>query len=213
VKARGLVGREVQRDEGNHEKKNHGGKQSRQRREQDRTRRPPIIESVGIARGRRFGNIVRIFVMGRFEQGCADRARRDGRQKFASEKPAVVANNARGGGAEFRLDQQDCLADGKGRAGFDQQAGSRQVADDDGGFGRRRARGDIETEGAAFRPPAVGRFDRVRDMGQQGSHQSLPWRTVIARKPLILHFHRQFRARRSSVIGLRAAVSNQLNAT
>src|SRR3546814_4487534 len=97
-------------------------------------------------------------------------------------RSAVGADDARRGGAQFGQDEQKGFAEREGGVGLDQKARSRQIADDDSGLARRRARRDVEPQGAPLHPPAVGGLDGFRDMGEQRSHHRLLWRTAIARQ-------------------------------
>src|SRR3546814_5042980 len=95
-----------------------------------------------------------------------------------SALPIFGADDARRGGAQFGQDEQKGFAEREGGVGLDQKARSRQIPDDDRRLARRRARRDVEPQGAPPHPPAVGGFDGFRDMGQQRSHHRLLWRTA-----------------------------------
>src|SRR3546814_18477180 len=95
--------------------------------------------------------VARGVVMRTLEQRGADRARRDGRQKLAPEKPAVGAEDARRGGAPFGQDEQKGFAEREGGVGLDQKDRSRKIPDNDSRLARRHARPAAEHSGRASR--------------------------------------------------------------
>src|SRR3546814_4553088 len=88
-------------------------------------------------------------------------------------RSAVGADDARRGGAQFGQDEQKGFAEREGGVGLDQKARARQVSDDDRGLGRRRARRDVEPQGAPPHPPAVGGQGGFRSEEHTSELQSL----------------------------------------